>query len=57
MRIYLFDGAKLRTIGGTFAKNRALTIEFNTFFDNMLSFSSPFLPKSDIASRCLVLKR
>jgi hypothetical protein len=35
--------AKLRTFLRTFAKNMGLTIEFNRFFDNVLSFSPQFL--------------
>ena len=35
--------AKLRTFRNTFAKNMGLTIEFNRFFDNVLSFSPQFL--------------
>ena len=39
---FLFDGAKLRIIRGIFAKNRALTIEFNRFLDKVLSISFHF---------------
>ena len=41
MRITFFDGAKLRTIRGKFAKKCPPTCEFNKSFDNVLSFTTP----------------
>ena len=45
MRIFLFDGAKLRIFCGIFAKKCPPTCEFNKSFDNVLSFTTPKTPK------------
>ena len=50
MRIFLFDGAKLRIIRGIFAKKCPPTCEFNKSFDNVLSFTTPKTPKKSSAS-------
>ena len=42
-------GAKLRTFLGTFAKNSLSRVGFNRNYDNFLSFTPPFLPKSEVA--------
>ena len=41
--------AKLRTFLGTFAKNSLSRVGFNRNYDNFLSFTPPFLPKSEVA--------
>ncbi len=40
-----FDGAKLRTIRGKFAKKGSLTNEFNRNYDKVLSISPQICPK------------